>query len=167
MTSILRTYYSWKIYKSIDISYNMIIMGFWTWAEIAIGVTVSCLPVIPRFFQHFGPGIRSSLLSKYRSGFKKSWSRSLSGGSSMRDKTSTRIPTAIPKRVGGMGTSDSWEYSSNGTLHAAGNYIALGDYERPPEIPSKAFVSGGSSGSREDGFATMRNDIEMAHGFIF
>ena len=33
----------------------MVIMGFWTYAEMTIGLVVSCLPVMPRFFHHIGP----------------------------------------------------------------------------------------------------------------
>ena len=35
----------------------MIIMGFWTYVEIAIGIVISCLPVLPRLFQACGPRI--------------------------------------------------------------------------------------------------------------
>ena len=67
ITSILRTYYTWKIVQSPDISYNMVPMGMWTYAELSTGIVISCLPVIPRFFQHIGPKLSSAftLRSKY------------------------------------------------------------------------------------------------------
>ena len=36
-------------------------MGMWTYAELSTGIVISCLPVIPRFFQHFGPKVHSAL----------------------------------------------------------------------------------------------------------
>ena len=55
MTSILRTYYTSKIDSQTDASYNIVILGLWTLAEVATGVIVSCIPVLPRFFQDIGP----------------------------------------------------------------------------------------------------------------
>ena len=57
VTSILRTYYTWKVDSEPDVSYNIVEMGLWTLAEVAIGVIVSCLPVLPRFFQDIGPKV--------------------------------------------------------------------------------------------------------------
>ncbi|ERF70422.1 hypothetical protein EPUS_04700 [Endocarpon pusillum Z07020] len=53
VTSIMRTYYTWKVLKSPDVSYNVIIMGYWTIAEITTGIVVSCLPVMPKLFHHY------------------------------------------------------------------------------------------------------------------
>lgn len=63
MTSILRTYYAWQIVQSRDISYNVVKMGFWTCAEIAIGTIVSCMPVLPKFFPHFSPRLYATFAS--------------------------------------------------------------------------------------------------------
>ncbi len=57
ITSIVRTYYSWKIIHSQDVTYDLFQMGLWNYAEISIGIMVSCLPVSPRFFQFIGPKI--------------------------------------------------------------------------------------------------------------
>lgn len=67
ITSILRTYYTWKIVQSPDISYNMVPMGMWTYAELSTGIVISCLPVIPKFFQYIGPKVSSAftLRSEY------------------------------------------------------------------------------------------------------
>ena len=45
VTSVLRTYYTWKVVTEPDVSYNIVVMGLWTLAEVATGVIVSCLPV--------------------------------------------------------------------------------------------------------------------------
>ena len=46
-------------------------MGMWTYAELSTGIVISCLPVIPRFFQHIGPKLSSAftLRSKYTKDF--------------------------------------------------------------------------------------------------
>lgn len=67
VTSILRTYYTWKIVKSPDVSYHMLQMGLWTEAEISTGIIISCLPVIPKFIRHFGPKVYGSLLLRLKS----------------------------------------------------------------------------------------------------
>ena len=70
MTSIVRTYYSFQVSKSTDKTHNLMLMGLWGWAEVATGIIVSCLPVMPRFIQHAGPKIYKtvSLRSKYKFG---------------------------------------------------------------------------------------------------
>ncbi len=42
-------------------------MGLWADAELSIGIVISCLPVIPRFFQHIGPKLSSALKLRYKS----------------------------------------------------------------------------------------------------
>ena len=49
----------------------MVPMGMWTYAELSTGIVISCLPVIPKFFQHIGPKLSSAftLRSKYTKDF--------------------------------------------------------------------------------------------------
>ena len=54
MTSVLRTYYTWRAIESHDINWQLLPMGLWTWAEISIGIIVGCLPTLPKFVQHIG-----------------------------------------------------------------------------------------------------------------
>ena len=72
ITSVLRTYYTWKIVQSPDISYNMVQMGMWTYAELSTGIVISCLPVIPKFFQHVGPQVSRALTSRHQKLTKES-----------------------------------------------------------------------------------------------
>ena len=37
------------------------LVGIWAWAEMAVGIIVSCLPIMPKFFQHFSPRVRRLL----------------------------------------------------------------------------------------------------------
>lgn len=57
VTSILRSYYSWRTAKSEDSSWELLPMGLWIWAELSIGIIVGCLPTMPKFFQNFGSKI--------------------------------------------------------------------------------------------------------------
>ena len=54
MTSIVRTYYSYQVPKSLDRTYKLELMGLWGWAELTIGIIVGCLPVLPKFIHHIG-----------------------------------------------------------------------------------------------------------------
>ena len=75
ITSILRTYYTWVIVRSVDQSYNIARMAMWAMAELSIGVVISCLPVIPKFFQHMGPKLSSAftLGSRSRKDSRNEW----------------------------------------------------------------------------------------------
>ncbi|KAL8792454.1 MAG: hypothetical protein Q9195_004910 [Heterodermia aff. obscurata] len=76
ITSILRLYYSVRLAQSGDISYNLALMGFWTYAELSVGILCACLPVSPRFFQTVGPKLTSSASSL---GWSKGKRRSAKG----------------------------------------------------------------------------------------
>ena len=58
---MVRTYYSFQVPKSSDKTYNLELMGLWGWAELATGIIVGCLPVMPKFIQHVGPRFSQSL----------------------------------------------------------------------------------------------------------
>ena len=49
----MRTYYGWNIFDSSDKSYHITQLGMWASAEAALGILISCVPVLPRFWQHF------------------------------------------------------------------------------------------------------------------
>ncbi|KAM0803966.1 hypothetical protein BDR22DRAFT_886260 [Usnea florida] len=68
VSSVLRTYYTWKMVGSPDMSYNIVPVDLWTFAELATGFIISCLPVIPKFFQHIYPKVSRALggISKSR-----------------------------------------------------------------------------------------------------
>lgn len=51
---------------SPDISWNIAIMGLWTWAEMSVGVLVCCLPVTPKFFSFVNPKFQSMVTSLLR-----------------------------------------------------------------------------------------------------
>lgn len=96
----------------------MIIMGFWTYVEIAIGIIISCLPVLPRLFQAFAPHI--------------------SGAFSLRSKTSgvthsEKEPshTAI-KSIGGKKNPDGYMDVYGMRTEVSGEYSPLHEHGPPP-----------------------------------
>ena len=58
VTSVLRTYYTWRVVKSHDANWNIVPMGLWGGAELSIGIIVGCLPTLHKFIQHVGTKIR-------------------------------------------------------------------------------------------------------------
>ena len=59
MTSIARVFYTWKFANDADVSYNAGVMSLWAEAEMVIGIVVSCMPVLPRFFQAIAPNLHA------------------------------------------------------------------------------------------------------------
>ncbi|MCJ1315362.1 hypothetical protein MMC15_000679 [Xylographa vitiligo] len=66
VTSILRLVYSVELQGlpagATAYQYDIDVIGVWSIAEIAVGIIVGCLPVLPRFFKHIFPK-RSAQLS--------------------------------------------------------------------------------------------------------
>ena len=58
--SIMGTYYRWGIKDSLDQSYDLVEFGQWTEAEVIVGFLLSCVPIMPKFFQHIGPKLHES-----------------------------------------------------------------------------------------------------------
>ena len=73
IASIFRTIYSFRLAQGPDVSFNVVVLALGGLTELAIGVVVACLPVLPRFFQHH----KSSLSTKLSS---QSWSRVTTSG---------------------------------------------------------------------------------------
>ena len=55
--SVIRTYYIWTVLNRLDVSNDLIGLSLLSYAEVAIGVIVSCAPTLPRFFQHVRPKV--------------------------------------------------------------------------------------------------------------
>ena len=117
VTSILRTYYTWKVVKEPDISYNIIVMGLWTLAEIATGLIISCLPVLPRFLRHAGPKV-------YRAFSVGSKSSSSSGSASAERKLTS--PTFGPRQMASRPKTLNDPRSHQ--AHVKGDYTELEEY---------------------------------------
>lgn len=62
-SSIMRSYYNSHLLTTSDTSYYAGILGFWSGAELAVGVFVCCLPYVPRFFTDLHTKVRSAISS--------------------------------------------------------------------------------------------------------
>lgn len=75
LTSILRTEASFRIVGKHDQTYELIPLAFWSDAEMASGIICGCMPVVPQFFRHLMPKIKSHFGS-----YRLSKTESASGG---------------------------------------------------------------------------------------
>lgn len=53
----MRIYYAIRILQTGEMTYNFVVLGLWSHAEITFGIICSCLPVLPRFFLALRPKI--------------------------------------------------------------------------------------------------------------
>lgn len=142
-TSIIRTYYTWQDTKTSDASYTAVVMGLWCWAEVAIGILISCVPVLPRFFQHFGPKIvqyftLGSKPSTFKSSFNKSSNRIAAKIRALPD-----LKTHFSQQSDGPTTAELSTELDNVKRLPNGKYVMLDNFEAGPgemegtEIPTR------------------------------
>lgn len=164
ITSILRTYYTWKIVQSPDISYNMVPMGMWTYAELSTGIVISCLPVIPKFFQHIGPKVSSALTFRSRP-TKDSGVGSESAASSDKVRAEKlKLPSfkhTFASVVSRTEKEDDHELYSEQTL-SKGEYAMLHDGPAAP----RRFVTSEIIQMPAAKVATTRDDLERGYGMF-
>ena len=96
--------------KTRNVSYYAYLSGIWTIPELAMGIAVACLPILPKFIKSFDPSHRlsriGSSLQGVFSGGSRSHSRSRSHNySSDRTEGNTAPYTTIQR--GKDGWSDS------------------------------------------------------------
>ena len=143
------------MFKNEDLSYTIAIIGLWSYVEIGIGITVSHLPVLPRFFQHFGPKIRSSIMSRYKISL-----RSGSASTSDRPASKETFNTKMSKPFLVHTETTSHRETVSGIT---GGYVEISDFENPPAVkivPSKTLIDD-VVGPQLNGIATMRDDLEL------
>ncbi len=142
-------------------TYNMCIMGLWAYAEISIGIIVSCLPVLPKFFTHVGPKIYVSLSLGNLSGIVLR-PKVTSIGKTNKTATSSGVRRAFtePKSKGGM--TETWNDSDHSS-ELNGQYIALDDYDM--QAPKSAAMKRLTQ-TLADGPATRREDLESGKGGV-
>lgn len=128
VTSIGRTYYTFKVAQLPDISYNIALMGLWASTELAIGTIVSCLPVLPRFFQHLGPKV-SGIFSFTSKSENKSTPELASAGRYKTTRASLAQRLSFNKRRTGSNTSVLWSGPSNPQLEHNGACVTPRDYD--------------------------------------
>lgn len=109
-------------------------MGFWTYAEIAIGIIISCLPVLPRLFQTVGPRIYDVFSSRSKTG----------GVTHSETPTSKFIHTPI-RRMSGKKSPDGYVDLYGMRTEASGEYSPID--EHGPQQPGRAVMNDSSQTS--------------------
>lgn len=59
---MLRLFLSIRLKNSGDVTYNIALMGFWTYAELSTGIVCGCLPILPKFFNLLGQKMSATSL---------------------------------------------------------------------------------------------------------
>lgn len=159
VTSIMRTYYTFRVVKTSDKSYMFGPFGLWSGAELSASVITSCLPVLPKFFQHIRPKVYR--VYKVFSAQSKSTSSSgpdqRDGSRPSKKQALTKVKNSFAKHGAGLNLteSDTDPYSQ---LH--GEYYTLDEFEasKPQTIMASAPTQ--ASGV---GIATRRDELECGH----
>ena len=144
----------------------MVPMGMWTYAELSTGIVISCLPVIPKFFQHVGPRLSSAL--NFGS---KSTKCSGGDGAASAAKHSENVPAAEKLRL----PSFKHTFASVVASDAAENHddCELDDEESRSQkmyFKLREDSEQGRDGTGELGgmtqakYATVRDDLERGYG---
>lgn len=100
LTSLARTYYTWRIVESLDKSYLFVPFGQWGGAELAAGIVLGCLPVFPRFFQHVGPNIHEVCI-RFNGYFTKFKTRSTASESGIDSYSCLHGESCTPRELKG------------------------------------------------------------------
>ncbi len=142
----------------------MVQMGMWTYAELSTGIVISCLPVIPKFFQHVGPKVHSALTSRSKP-TKESDNHSASATPSDRvGAEKLKLPNfkhTFTSVISNTQKDEDHEQYSQETL-PKGEYVQL---HEQTVIPSR-------NATREliqmpvAKIATARDDLERGHGMF-
>ena len=151
----MRTYYSFQIAKSSDKSYKLTLMGLWGWAELAIGIIVGCLPIMPKFIQQVGPKVLKSL--SFRSKYKLRPARNLEiGVKAPSGNAFTKIQQPLVEDVH-LSISESSIDSYSPQARFQGAYLTRGRFDSPL---SNAIIAHESTQPPGVVFASRRDDLE-------
>ena len=147
VTSILRSYYTWRTVESLDTSWELLPMGLWTWAELSIGVIVGCLPTFPNFFHHISTKIHQGT----------------SGSGPARESSaaakSPKVELLARVKRPFASVSDSWNGQCSPRAQLYDEYVSLDGFDTsPPHVKSLDTPTGWPG----QGIATVREDLENA-----
>ena len=152
--------------QSPDFSYTTVLMGMWTFAEFTTGIVISCLPVIPKFFQHVGPKVSTALA------FRSKPSKDSGGGASASLEPSHQArgieKLKLPSFKHTFASIVSTDGGKEGGEEIGGRGSVL---KREYEVLGEdGAVPGRDVGARQlgqvprAGFATVREDLERGYG---
>lgn len=161
MVSIVRAYYTWVVDNGTDKSYGLGIENICAAAELAIGIIVGCLPIMPKFLQHASVKLSKAFSFASRSTIKARQGidhESNGQSDTPKAKTLTSLRRSFAKYKAGADVTESW----NGHYHSRpenyGDHITLTEFD----ALSLQAIESVKPCSRGGGIATRREDLE--HG---
>lgn len=149
LTSIMRTYSTWRFVESPDKSYEFGQFGLWSTAELAVGIITGCLPAMLKFVQHVRPKLHSAFSttrSTPASDFSKTFTFTIL----------TKIKNSFGKHRTGVGTSDADTSSYASQPH--GEYCMLDEFGASQHQENRDPILTPSGGA-----ATRRDDLEYGN----
>ena len=142
----------------------MVQMGMWTYAELSTGIVISCLPVIPKFFQHVGPKVHSALTLRSKP-TQNSDSKSASATPSEKVRAEKlKLPSfkhTFASVVSKTEKDNDHELYSQETL-PKGEYVQLHEEVATPSRDATRELIQTSPTK----LATTRDDLERGHGMF-
>lgn len=93
-------------------------MFLWSWAEMTTGVIISCLPAMPRFFQHIGPKIYCAFYGE----------NSVRSGSNSNPRSTQGQTNNFQRALGKPEGSDVYSNQN----HRKDEYVALSELDMAP-----------------------------------
>ena len=153
MASIVRAYYTWVVDHGTDESYSLGFLNICAATELAIGIIVGCLPIMPKFLQHASVKISKALSFASKSTSK---SRQEIGQESKSQRNTpkanalTSVKRSFAKYKAAADVTESWSDPYHSSTKNHGDYLTLAEFDAP-----KPWSEGG-------GIATKREDLE--HG---
>ena len=136
----------------------MVKLVYWTYAEIAIGTIVSCMPVLPRFFRHFSRKLHATFAFKSSSNPRPSAQSPV-----VIEKPRKAVRSSSTKRFyrgsgGGKSVLAVWNKAYHPpAAEVKGEYVTLDGYDAvlPWKDAASELIPKGAAG-----IATRRDDLE-------
>lgn len=155
VTSIVRTYYSFQVPKSSDRTYNLELMGLWSWAELTIGIIVGCLPVLPKFIRHICSKVSRNFSSTSKDGVSAAHGL-INSNEPPKANAFTKIQRPFTNHVGSSISKSSTDtYSPQARLH--GEYLTSDNYD---SLSLSAITTHKPTHPLSVVIATRRDDLE-------
>ena len=155
----MRTYYTFRVVEMSDKSYMLGPFGLWSSAELSTSVITSCLPALPKFFQHIRPKVYRfyKVFSVQSKSTSSSGPDQRDGSRPSKNKALTKVKNSFAKHGAGLNLteSDTDPYSQ---LH--GEYYTLDEFEA--SMPQTIMASAPTQASGV-GIATRRDELEDGH----
>ena len=161
MASIVRTYYTWVVDRGTDESYSLGFLNICAAAELAIGIIVGCLPIMPKFLQHANVKVSKALSFASKSTSK---SRQESGQESKGQSDTPKanalisIKRSFAKYKAAADVTESWSDRYHSRTKIYGDYLTLAEFDAPSLQATEPL----QPWSRGEDTATGREDLE--HG---